>query len=129
MNRLILTTTAQLVLESPATVSTSTVRPLVKVPLLLSDRKRKTLQEENSLQDILEVFKLQMLQMQEDKKEADERQLQEREDALRIWEEDLRQRREDELAMNQMIMAMAMMMTVAPDAVSRFAPLVEETVN
>ncbi len=110
--------------ESPAAAANSTNRPLVKLPLLLSARKRKSVEEENSLQDILQVFKLQMLQMQQDKKEANERRLQEREEARRIREEDCR---ENESAMNRMIMAM--MMTVAPDAVSRLALLVEETVN
>ncbi len=113
--------------ESPSAVSTSTARPLVKVPLILSARRRKSLEEENSLQDILQVFKLQVLQMQQDRKEADERRLQEREEAQRICKEDRRQRRENKSAMNRMIMAM--MMTVAPDVVSRLAPLVEGTVN
>ncbi len=92
----------------------------MKVSLLLSARKRKSLEEENSLQDILQV----LLQMQQDKKEANERWLQEREKAQRIFKEDWRQ---NESAMNRMIMAI--MMTVAPNAVSQVAPLVEETVN
>ncbi len=49
------------------------------------------------------------------------------EEALRIQEEDWRHRRENESYINSMIMTV--MMTVALDAVSRLAPLVEEITN
>ena len=74
--------------ERPVVVSSATARPLVKVPHFMATRKRKIQEQSNCVQDIFEIFKLQMLERQADKKEAEERRMKEREAAERQREED-----------------------------------------
>ena len=107
-------------MTSQPDMSTTTARPLGKVPFMMTARKRnfpnKSSEEDENFKGIQELIKLQILHKQEE----NERQMQEREEERR------NQQRQDAL-LNRMMMTvlMATVPTAAPDVIA----MIQDTGN
>ena len=102
--------------ESRTSKSASTAKLLVKMPLSLASRKRKSSSDKDDLQDIKEILKIQVLQREKD-----------REDERRRREEDERRQSNKQSHMDKMMMAL--IVAVAPNAAPALADFMKQSTN